>query len=44
VTVALSTSERSLIRSRGGALVMTRENGKSKLGPRSSQRLLPLAK
>jgi hypothetical protein len=44
VNVELSPSQVSLLRGRGAALVTTQEKGKSKLGPRSSQRVLAVAK
>jgi RTX calcium-binding nonapeptide repeat (4 copies) len=44
VSVELSPSEVSQLRARGAALVTTQEKGKSKLGPRSSQRVLAVAK
>jgi hypothetical protein len=40
VVVALSKAQVALLRNRGAALITTKETGASKLGPRSSQRVL----
>ena len=44
VALALTHSERALLRRRGRALLTTQKQGISRRGPRGTERLLPLAR